>query len=385
MKKIFVMCPTYRNPEDKIQLGLFGIVSLIEQMEKQTFNGSIKISIVDSSSEPHPFFKNWNNNNSDKVLYFHIPNRDKVNKNILKEFPFASSFIPSKKDMGTKKWQKIFKQNVAWDNFIPWDRNYPVETTLKQQIEKLRPTIGMKRNFAIASLFEKFGEADFICYADDDDFRGDTYIQDVMNQIGDNDLVRMFNFYTYFMPNKQWGFYDIDLRKDINNNWLPSKDTLNMEMFNGLNPNKVAYKKYTVAQRFTPLLSLAFPHLSCEGALQTFKFKLWQDTLEEFGGIPIISLAEDVLFYRNCKDYFGHKFKTNEIKISKPSFLKIGDGDNMTVLEWTKNLKENEVDNWARSYIDSFQKINKKSSSEKYSYFKRMGESFLLSGEIKWD
>lgn len=116
MKKIFIVCPTYRLNNDSA-LRFFGLVSIIEQVKRQKVNCDIKICIVDSSNSPHPFFQNWER--EDFLLYFHIPNRNSIEKHILQNFQYASSFIPSDVEMNSDKWQKIIQMAIAWNNFLP--------------------------------------------------------------------------------------------------------------------------------------------------------------------------------------------------------------------------------------------------------------------------
>ncbi len=383
MKKIFVICPTYRCIGSAFNFRLFGVVSLIEQMRSQTFNGKIKICIVDTSSNKHPFFECFSNHKvTEDILYFHIPQKNVIDKMITTEFPYASSFIPTLKDIISKKWQRLIAMSTAWDRFIPWDHNYPVKNTIKEQINLDRLTIGMARNFAIAALYEKFGKADYIAYADDDDFRDKNYIEYIIDRMGNNDFVRMMKFYTYHMPKNLWGMYNVNLIRDVNGNWLPSSETNNNVLYNGL--DGAQYENYTLQERFPPLLALAFPHLSCDGALQVFKFQLWKDMIPQCGGIPITSIAEDIIFYRNCKDYIGHNFKSDEIKVNgNPNFLKVSDAENVTVLEWNYNLKEAEVENWALDKIKIFNVINKK-NCDINMYYKTLGKNFLTTDKINW-
>ena len=160
---------------------------------------------------------------------------------------------------------------------------------------------------------------------------------------------------------------------------------MNLEMKNALNHRKTAYKKYTVKERFTPLLSAAFPHLSCEGALHVFKFELWKNSINDFGGVPIVSLGEDILFYKNCMSKMGEKFKSDQIKIEKPSLLKIDDGHNASVLEWTYDLSESDIPQWCKYYVALIDKVSRsKNNTELNEYFAKISKAFLTSGEIKW-
>ena len=74
MKKIFVICPTYRCTSDIISsyFRMFGVVSLVQQMHNQTGNYDIKLCIVDSSADIHPFFKKYDCNsiNTENICIF---------------------------------------------------------------------------------------------------------------------------------------------------------------------------------------------------------------------------------------------------------------------------------------------------------------------------
>lgn len=256
-----------------------------------------------------------------------------------------------------------------------------MKSTFKQQITSDRPTIGMKRNFAIAALKEKFSDADYICCFDDDDFRSDNYIANIVNNIGNNDFTRVLRFFTFAAQTRQWGFYNIDFTKDINGNYMPSEKDLNLVMHNSLNSDDTKYKNYTVEERFTKLLSLAFPHISCEGGLQTFRFDLWERAVNAFGGIPPVSLGEDILFYRNCKNYFGNNFRSDFIDVSDISFLRVQDINYTSVAEWTHHLTENDMPVWAKNYIGKFNTIKTQDPDKLYaSVYKK----FSSSGLIQW-
>ncbi len=378
MQKIFIVCPTYRLGNDSA-LRFFGLVSIIEQIKKQKVNCDIKICIVDSSDLSHPFFRNWKH--EDFLLYFHIPNRNNIDKKILQNFQYASSFIPSDSGMNSARWQKITQMAIAWNNFLPWDKNYPVKSTFKQQIMASRPTIGMKRNFAIAALKEKFGDADYICCFDDDDFRSDNYVANIVNNIRENDFVRVLKFVTFVVKTQQCGFYNIDFTKDVNGNYMPSEKDLHLVMHNSLNSNDTKYTNYTVEERFPRLLSLAFPHISCDGGLQAFRFDLWERAVNAFGGIPPVSLGEDILFYRNCKSYFGNDFKSDFIDVSDISFLRVQDINYTSVAEWTHPLTEDDMPIWAKYYINKFNAIKNQDPERLYT---SVYEKFKSSHSIQW-
>lgn len=90
----------------------------------------------------------------------------------------------------------------------------------------------------------------------------------------------------------------------------------------------------------------------------------------DFGGIPITSTCEDHLFYINCQKLFGNRFKAIDTKVAEPCFIRTSCGNNMSVIEWTKDLQEHEILNWAVNYITEYKNVLKlnKNDLAKYCY-----------------
>lgn len=225
----------------------------------------------------------------------------------------------------------------------------------------------MMRNFSIAALEEKFGGSDLIIYADDDDIRDRNYINSLVNGIKNYDFTRMFKYYTFVFDINQWGEYNVNFMQDINNNWLPSDDEKSIVLKNNLINSTY---KTTVGKKYSKHICLAFSPITSVGALHCFRFYLWKQSIEDFGGIPITSTCEDYLFYINCQRLFGNNFSVIDTKVTGPCFIRTSCGTNMSVIEWTKNLEEREVSNWAIKYINEYKNILKleKNDLVKYCY-----------------
>lgn len=237
MKKINVICPTYRSDKNAI-IRKVGIYCLIESVINKK---NLRLCIIDSSAEPLEIFKKEQSIYKN-IIYLHVPNKKQAIKRYKKLFPQAIEFciIPNH-----PQFKKNLEMIQAWDYFIPWDEGYPVSLSLEKQFLDKRPSIGMKRNIAIAALEETFGPADVICYADNDDFRSDDYFTTMGKLIKDNDYVRISkwltcNFNTK-LDNLICGIHNLYLKQDTNGYWLPCISA-NKQLYNS--QNKKSYDLY---------------------------------------------------------------------------------------------------------------------------------------------
>ena len=383
MTTTFIICPTYRNPNKANITRLFGPVMLLEQMKQQDYDGTIKIAIIDSSPTPHPFFAALPSNVTDNFIYLHLPDRNDIDHDTLKKFPQAMSFIPDDDALKLPVWQQQVNECVAWDNIFPyWSEGYPYPTTIAQQIAATRPTIGMKRNAAIAALAETYGPANAIVYADDDDLRDASYVRELANNLESSlSFTRVLKQLVYISKDSQakWGVYDVDLECDANGNWLPPKETKHVELKN-LDPN---YKS-TIGEELSEIKCLAFPPIGFQGATHAYSFGLWEKAVKEFGGVPITSMSEDTLFYLNCKNHFGKGLTTTKTVPKQVNFVRICDGANASVVQWTDDLQPNQVPKWA---IDAVRPIENAMSSVNFdapSYFRNLAHRYLQTGQILW-
>lgn len=89
-KKVGVVCATYRDLKKPSPVREFGLVSLVEQMFTQNYDGEIAISIVDSSVKPHSHLLKLSQKYPDKLIYNHVPDRLSV-----RDQDTEHDFIPS--------------------------------------------------------------------------------------------------------------------------------------------------------------------------------------------------------------------------------------------------------------------------------------------------
>lgn len=382
INKVFVICPTFRSPGKRNVARLLGPVALLDQMEKQDFKGSIHVAIIDSSTTAHPFFCKLSSGQNDKFIYLHVPNRNAVAPEMKAEFPNAMGFIPNDQEISHPEWQKQVLQSIAWDSFLPWDEKYPITETLAQQISNSRPTIGMKRNAGIAALEERFGAADLIVYADDDDYRSTSYVRELADGIGMHDFTRMLKYITCSIRNDEikWGVCDIDFEPDANGNWLPPSGIGKKVLKNSLGPGE--YYSSTIEDKYSRLKCLAFPPISYEGALHAYKFDLWKKAVNGFGGVPITSMCEDVFFYKKCRDAFGEKFLVTKTTVTDPSFVRMSDGANASVIEWTEDLSEKDVPEWVIKAIGPLLNASEILPFNAEDYFRKIARQYEETGQI---
>ena len=342
MKKINVICPTFRSREDTI-IRKIGIYYLIKSVISKK---NIRLCIIDSSPKPLEIFERGKSIYRN-IIYIHTPNKEEAIKRYKKIFPQAMDFCITDNHQNLKKYLEIVK---AWDYFIPWDEGYPVELSLEKQFLSSRPSIGMKRNMAIAALEETFGAGDIVCYADDDDFRDENYFSTMSNLIRNYDYIRISKWLTCNFREETTmpicGFHDLKLHKDANNYWIPgiSKD---VKLYNS--QTNESYD-LLVKNRYSKLKCLAFSPISYEGAMHVFSMNLWKIAVKYFGGIPSNSMSEDVLFFTQCKNFLGNEFHPYLVRNKNFNFLRCAH-NNTSVIEWTASIKLDEMPKWAREKI----------------------------------
>lgn len=85
-----------------------------------------------------------------------------------------SSIVPKAVDFCITKEHKNFASELervsSWSNFIPWDKDFPSHGTLKSHFLQKRPSIGMKRNIAIAGSLMKYLTMVMCMLREDDEF-----------------------------------------------------------------------------------------------------------------------------------------------------------------------------------------------------------------------
>lgn len=385
MKKIAYVCPTYRDPKKPSLSRLFGLVTLLEQLQAQNTEHDVKLAIIDSSPTSHPFFETLGEE-SDEVVYLHLPDRNEVCTSIETKYPLSASFIPSDSDYDSEHWKKILEETLAWSQFIPWRKHSAIQEAILKAPFNKRPTIGTKRNVGISAIMERFGQPDIIAYADDDDHHSPNYSDLIVRGIEGYDFGRMSHYLTYAHKSNEgnpiWGEYDVPFIQDINGVWRPSDDVAPVKLIN--NESKERHPTRTVGEKFFPLLCLSFSPLSFEGALHTMTFNHWQRTVDTFGGALPLNFGEDLVYYWRAKEEFGRDFKTTNIQSNPASFLRTTDGTNASLVEWTHTREETDIPIWAKDALIPLQFGLAAQSIDIPTKFKEMGNHYKNTGEINW-
>jgi hypothetical protein len=418
-----VVCVTYRNPEKPSVAREFGLVSLVEEMFAQDYDGRITLSIVDSSPNPHPYLEIVAEKYPDRLIYSHIPDRDqapKISNNFIPHdstlqnalalhvyrqnemgiaVPLAlveAALSDNIRNVAEEKWdaiigrgddvtlashdqvQSVFekfsikslqrnKDVVFWENrlgevkdfagFVPFEEDYPIQANVFAQIFGDRPTIGMKKNYGVEALAKAHGRPDVIVFSDDDDHHAPDYVAKAVNALGDADFTRMTRYMTHIFnasnENKehQWGNFDLRVRRDGNGYWRLDQ-TQNHETMHNLYPDGTVVDK-TVGGKFSRLVTMAWPILGHEGALHTYSMNAWEKAVKSFGGCVPISFCEDMMLYTKLQNTFGQDFKVVHTPVVKgeESFIRIADGGNASVIEWTEKRTESSLPDWAKAAV----------------------------------
>ncbi len=361
MKKVYIICPTFRdNTHSKLRE--IGILDLIHQ----TINKSnLYLCIIDSSKYPLKLFNDLpviNNN----IIYLHVPSKKVAIDKYANTFPYAMNFCITKNH---NKFDYYLNIVDSWSKFVPWDDNFPHQKTLKDHFLASRPSIGMKRNMAIAALEETFGNGDIICYADDDDFRSKSYFHDMIDYIADNDFIRISKWLTCCfntsIDNSVYGLYDIPFIQDVNGFFhLKTRDT--DILYNSRNAD---FCNFSVKEHYSKIKNMAFSPMSYDGAVHVFSKKLWVDSIDAFGGITPVSLGEDTCFFKSCQNYFGSSFKYNMINNKKLNFIRCAN-NNASLIQWTENIALDDMPKWAQSkIIDIYRLLNSEQELKKRSTY----------------
>lgn len=445
-----VVCSTYRNPDHDSLVRLYGVVSLFDQMMNQDYEGDIKIALVDDSPEPHPFYKEISKAYDDRLVYIHVPDRNKSHQSLKDGFPKASSFMPcddtlakavkldialrmadgqkiqkaelklARGDFNLSKmewdqiigrssgefvpytddtsaddfagdaevlfWRERYREVGAYARFLPFEDDYPIQTNILSQIFLSRPTIGMKKNIGVQALEEKFGKYDAIVYCDDDDHHAPDYIARSISGLGDNSFTRMTRYLTLLFNKesleKGWGVFDLRIQKDANGYWiLPEEEKLrSMKM---RHPEGYVYEK-SIGSKFSRPVSIAWPVLSHEGALHTYSFNAWENSVSAFGGAVPVSFCEDILYYRMLKDHFGRKFcdVRTDVSPGQESFIRIADGRNASVIEWMDDISPSAIPEWGRKALSLLFAAIQRDDTDRVQALRKLGQNYAKTGKI---
>ncbi|MGZ9109478.1 MAG: hypothetical protein ACXW4B_11745 [Micavibrio sp.] len=264
----------------------------------------------------------------------------------------ASFNAYAKGDAHTRFWLDRIRQVRSYARFMPFDRDYPIQPNILTPLFGDRPTIGMKKNIGVQALAEAFGEYDTIVFCDDDDHHAPDYVAQSVAALGDADFTRMTRYITH-VHNKDaakssWGIFDLQIEKDDNGYWvLPAEEEdrpFKMMAKEGIIESKLGDK-------FSRPVTVAWPILSHEGALHTYSFDIWKKSLPHCGGAIPVSFAEDLFLYRELKNHFGKDFTDTKTEIApgQEQFIRITDGTNASLVEWTEELDAAALPEWCKA------------------------------------
>jgi hypothetical protein len=388
MKQSFMVCATYRASDKPSPLRYFGVLSLLEEAKAQTYDGDIRLAIVDSSPQPHPFFVHPEALLAEHgIAYIHVPSRDAA-EDWRRRFPDASRFVPTNDDLAGPIWKKRAENMRDWDDFLLFDDNFKNAYTgpLPSAFMHMdRPAIGMKKNVGVAALAETFGAADNIIFCDDDDRHHPDYVAAVSRYLEDNDFARPGRWLTLAVgatPDKNvWGVYDIPFYADSNGNWRAPSGLLSQAFRSTMKNWDGSEFVRTIGEKFSPGMCTTFPPLSHDGALHSYRFDVWREAVDAFGGCGPTSMCEDMLFYRMCRDHLPG-FKAARVDSAEPLFIRCADGTNASLIEWNQDLPRDHGFAWAQqAATEIYRNIRAPRNEQGVA---AAGREFLKSGRIDW-
>lgn len=387
-KNVGVICSTYRDPKKPSLTRLYGIASLIDQCLNQEFDGNISVFIVDDSPEPHPFLQGLSEKLQGTVFYFHLPERNNLPANITNNYPTASRFFPKDSDFKNDPfWIDKIAQVESWKHFLPFDYEFAktFSVDMLRQVTDLRPTIGMKKNFACGAYQDHFQKLpDTFIYVDDDDFRSPEYISRVVDGIKGANFARMTQTYVHNISenpkNKFWAEVDFQVSQDHNGNWYIPNDVMNSDCFK-FEDGKII--KRPVSDLYARNLLLAWPIISHDGALHSYTGETWGKAAKEFGGFFPTSFSEDIITHKMMHQLSG--FKTAKIDVSQPHFLRCSDGNNCSDFYVTKTLGESVMPQWVHDSLSPLYEALELGRDPDLHHERliRMGKEFGKKGNFK--
>jgi hypothetical protein len=451
-KSVGVVCSTYRKPGEEPLVRLYGVVSLFDQMMKQSYDGDIKIALVDDSAEPHPFYMAVAEKYKDRLVYVHIPSRDTAASEMHANYPQASKFVPSNAVLATAysldlaerlaKGGRIIKAELKiaggdfnlspseWDQvvgkinadyvsdkeaaqlqmtlpvssanplvnfwkarigetrsfarFLPFEADYPIQTNLFSQMFLERPAIGMKKNVGVQALAEAFGKFDAVVFADDDDHHSPDYVRQSVAGLEDHDFARMMRYLTLRFnkeaSQQRWGEYDLPITPDNNGYWVLPPDVLNQAMICN-HPDGTLFEK-SIGSKFSRPVMMAWPTISHDGALHSYSFNAWERSVEKFGGAIPTSFCEDIIYYRMMQDRLDGGVKARVVPVDAPSFIRIADGGNASVIEWMRTIETKDVPLWAQQALAPLNAAVQVKNTPHSHILRRLGETYAATGAL---
>lgn len=309
-------------------------------------------------------------------------------KTASQSYPLQSTFNVSSGASASAQevefWQKRIAETRAFARFVPFEKDYPIQTNILSQVFQDRPAIGMKKNVGVQALAEKFGCIDTIVFSDDDDHHAPDYVRRSVEALSDGHFTRMTRYITHkFSPeNSQWGIFDLQIEKDENQYWvLPAdQETRLMTRYGTEGAYQIA-----IGDKFSRPVTMAWPIISHEGRLHTISFDAWEKSVEKFGGAVPVSFCEDIIYYRKLKDSFGSDFKDSKTNVpqGQEAFICISDGANASVIETMEDADPSTLPEWAPKAVELLYAAAKAGSLASHpETLANLGRQFVENGTL---
>lgn len=290
-------------------------------------------------------------------------------------------------DPHTHFWLNRIRQVRDYARFMPFDRDYPIQPNILSPLFGDRPTIGMKKNIGVQALAEAFGEYDAIVFCDDDDHHAPDYVAQSVAALGDADFTRMTRYITHVHTKdpgqSSWGIFDLKIEKDSNGYWVlpPEEEDRPYKMM-----AKEGVIESKLGDKFSRPVTVAWPILSHEGALHTYSFDIWKRSVPHCGGAIPVSFAEDLFLYRELKNHFGKDFKDTktDIEPGQEKFIRITDGTNASLIEWTEEVEAGNLPRWCVDATEMLRKVSALNvpKDRHNDILRQLGENYAKTGAL---
>lgn len=309
---------------------------------------------------------------------------DYLSQNDIDELKNKYSQKQIERDVNTVFWASRLKETKDIAGFVPFEEDYPIQANLFSQIFGARPTIGMKKNFGIQALVDKGFSPEAIVFSDDDDHHSPNYVAKSVAALGSNDFTRMTRYITHIFnaseDNKKhaWAKYDLQVRKDSNGYWRLDPRQQDQTKYN-LHPDGHVYET-KIGGKYSRLVTMAWPILGHEGALHTYSMDLWKRSVDSFGGCIPVSFGEDMIYYARLRGSFGKDFKSVHTPIvdGEEDFVRIADGGNASVIEWSELISQQAIPDWAANAVKPLYDALGKTDVERQEILKDRAQKLAL-------
>ncbi|PZQ44757.1 MAG: hypothetical protein DI551_09475 [Micavibrio aeruginosavorus] len=355
-KKAALVCSTYRQDGRDNTARFMGAMSLVDQVLNQDFNGDLFLAVVDDSPKAHPFLEIMAQENPDKFVYLHVPERNNISPSLKRDFGEAVRLIPSDTDLANDPfWLNRIEQMKSWGKIVPFEDDFAARIDIRTHVFGSRPTIGTKKNVGVIAVCEKFGEPDYVLFADDDDYRGPHYASEISKALEKLDFTRIHKYLTYTSygdHQETWGTYDYPFPQDANGYFYPTEKMREEPILTSQRDKNGDMIVIDPKKWFSRMAIAAWDPICNEGAIHNYRFDMWKKGFELFGGSAPSSMGEDIILYKELTDTFGRSVRRGLVPFTDYNFVRTADGNNASYVMYNRAEADGDVPSWATKYID---------------------------------